>query len=298
MRKVFFGPRGLRAGWGFLLFALLWTAISTGLLALAGLAYRPHRGMHPVDFFVSDGLSFAAALAAAAIMARIERRRIAEYGLPLSAGRYRRFAAGLVWGFVPVALTMAVIAAAGGASFGGWALSGSALAGFAAMWAVTMIVLGLFEEYTFRGYPLAALARGLGYWPAAVLLSAGFGALHYLTKPMESALDGLSVSLIALFLCFTIARTRDLWLAAGFHAAFDYFALAFFGAPNTANGGQPVPGHLLATSFHGPAWLTGGPCGIEASVPMVAVTLLLFPAFAWGYRAAATRRDPETVEAA
>jgi hypothetical protein len=248
--------------------------------------YKPHAGMDARDFLVSDGLSLVATLVAVAIMARLERRPFAVYGLALVRGGPSRFAAGVAWGFVPVAATMAVIAAAGGVSIAGWALSGAALARSAAMWAVTMIVLGFFEESLFRGYPLVTLGRGMGKWPAALLLSVLFGALHYFTKPMESVLDGFNVALIGLFVCFTFFRTGDLWLAAGFHAAFDYFALSVFGAPNTGNGGAPVAGHLLATTFHGPAGLTGGVCGIEASIPMLAVMLGLFPLFAWRYPAA------------
>lgn len=293
MKKLFLGPNGLRAGWGFLVFAVVFVAIQTVVLLPAKQLYRPHHGLHPVDFVLSDGIGFLAALAAAAIMARIEKRRIAEYGLPLSPGFPGRFGAGLGWGFLPVAATMGVIALAGGVTFDGWAFAGGELARWAALWAVTMIVLGFFEEYLFRGYPLVALTRGMGFWPAAILLSAGFGALHYFTKPMESVLDGFSVSLIGLFFCFTIFRTGDLWLAAGMHAAFDYFALAFFGAPNTANRGRPVTGHLLATTFHGPAWLTGGVCGIEASVVMVLVMLLMFPLFAWRHPAAKPTESAE-----
>ncbi len=288
MSKLFFGRNGLRAGWGFALFVVLWTAISTPLLLGASALYRPRPGMNPVDFLVSDGLNFLAALAAAAVMAKIEKRRLGEYGLPLSGGFGRRFASGLAWGFVPVAATLAVIALLGGVSLDGFALSGGALASAAAIWAASMIVLGFFEEYLFRGYPLSALARGMGFWPAAVLLSAVFGGLHYFTKSGETVLDALSVALIGLFLCFTIARTGDLWLAAGFHAAFDFFALGVAGAPNTGNGGKPVPGHLLATSFHGPSWLTGGVCGMEASAVMIVVTLLLFPLFARLFPAAET----------
>jgi membrane protease YdiL (CAAX protease family) len=284
MRGLFFGPNGLRAGWGLALFVALFTAISTALLLAANAVYRPRPGMDPVDFLVSDGLSFLAAVAAAALMAKIENRSRAEYGLRLSRGCASRFGAGLVWGFLPVATTMAVLALCGGVSIAGFALSGKALAASAAVWAASMVVLGFFEEYLFRGYPLVALARGMGFWPAAILLSALFGALHYFTKPMESLLDAFSVALIGFFLCFTIARTGDLWLAAGFHAAFDFFALGVAGAANTGNGGKPVPGHLLATAFHGPAWLTGGVCGIEASIVMVAAMALLFPLFGRVFR--------------
>jgi membrane protease YdiL (CAAX protease family) len=297
MKRVFFGPEGLRAGWSLALFVALFTAISTVALYATSRFYHPHEGMNPLDFLVSDGLSFLAAVAAAAVMAKIEKVRPGDYGMPLSRGSVGRFGAGLFWGFLPVAATMAVLALAGGVSIAGFALSGGALAAAAATWGASMIVLGLFEEYLFRGYPLVALARGMGFWPAAVLLSAAFGALHYFTKPMESVLDALSVALIGFFLCFTLARTGDLWLAAGFHAAFDFFALGVAGAPNTGNGGKPVPGHLLATTFHGPAWLTGGVCGIEASVVMVAATLLLFPIFRRVFRGSTAPESPTSAEA-
>jgi hypothetical protein len=280
VKKIFVGAHGIRAGWGFALFAILWTAVDTGLLKLAGIFYRTHEGMHPVDFLVSDGLGLVATFIVLLAMARIERRRVGDYGLPASPGFGRRFAEGILWGFAPIAIAMIGIAALGGVRFDGLALAGGALAASVAVWALSMIVLGFFEETLFRGYPLATLARGMGFWPAALLLSAFFGALHFFTKPMESVLDAVSVAFIGLFLCLTILRTGDLWLAIGFHAAFDFFALPVFGAPNTANGGEPVPGHFLATRFHGPAWLTGGPCGIEASVVMVAAMALLFVVFA------------------
>lgn len=280
MKNVFVGPGGLRAGWGFALFALFWTALDTGLLLLVQKVYRIHPGMHPVDFLVSDGLGLGVTFFVLFLMARIEKRRIGDYGLPAAPGFAGRFAEGLLWGTAPVALAMLGIRALGGVSFDGLALRGGPLGASVAVWAIAMIVLGFFEETLFRGYPLVSLARGMGFWPAALLLSIFFGALHYFTKPMESVLDAVSVSFIGLFLCLTIARTGDLWLAIGFHAAFDFFALPVFGAPNTANDGMPVPGHFLATRFHGPAWLTGGPCGIEASVVMIAAMALLFAVFA------------------
>jgi len=279
LKKVFVGPGGLRAGWGFAVFAVLWTLIDGGLLLLAGMFYRSHPGMDPVDFLVSDGLGLAATFLVLLLLARVERRRVGDYGLPTSRRWGARLAEGILWGFAPVALTMLGIRALGGVSFDGLALTGKALGASVGIWSAAMIVLGLFEETLFRGYPLVTLARGMGFWPAAILLSAFFGALHYFTKPMETVLDAVSVSFIGLFLCLTFRRTGDLWLAVGFHAAFDFFALPVFGAPNTANGGAPVPGHFLATRFHGPAWVTGGPCGIEASVVMIAAMALLFAAF-------------------
>jgi membrane protease YdiL (CAAX protease family) len=280
VKKIFLGPDGLRAGWRFAIFVVLWSALDTGMLLLAQRFYRIHPGMDPVDFVVSDGLGLVATFLLLAGIARFEGRRVGDYGLPAAPGFARRFAEGILWGFAPVAITMLGIAALGGVSIDGLALTGRALGGSAAVWGIAMIVLGFFEETLFRGYPLVTLARGMGFWPAAVLLSVFFGGLHYFTKPMESVLDAVSVAFIGLFVCLTFLRTGDLWLAVGFHAAFDFFALPVFGAPNTANAGLPVPGHFLATRFHGAAWLTGGPCGIEASVVMILATALLFLVFA------------------
>jgi hypothetical protein len=39
--------------------------------------------------------------------------------------------------------------------------------------------------------------------------------------------------------------------------------MAVFGGPNTGNDSKPISGHLLAFSFHGPPWLTGGPMAIH-----------------------------------
>jgi membrane protease YdiL (CAAX protease family) len=276
MKKLFSGPNGLRAGWRFLIFAVIWTGASAafGVIALKVFHYTYNRTWTAPDLLLDEVLSLAAAGLAAFVMARIEKRSIAEYGLPLRAGWGKLFGAGFAWGIASVALLIGLIFAAGGVTFSGFALSGGALAKSAILWLVTMIVLGLSEEFTFRGYPQICLSRGIGFWTAGVALSLLFGGLHYFGKgKLETMADGVSVTLIALFLVLTLHRTGNLWFAAGWHAAFDYAALSVLGAPNTGNDAQPIRDHLVATSFHGPAWITGGPCGIEAS-------LLIFPVIA------------------
>ncbi|MDQ6885671.1 MAG: CPBP family intramembrane metalloprotease [Gemmatimonadota bacterium] len=273
MRSLFSGPTGLRAGWRFLLYVSLFLA-ATALLQLLVFqvgGYKPHQGWHWLDFLLSDGTGLLAALAAAGVMARVDRRPLGDFGLPIRAGLGARFGEGALWGTTGVAALMALIWLAGGVSMDGLALHGSALARSAALWAMTMIILGLYEEFVFRGYPLVALAGGIGFWSAAITLSVFFGLLHYFTKPLETVMDALNVTLLALFLCLTFRRTGSLWFAAGFHAAFDFAAIIFFGAPNTGNAGKPVADHILATTFHGPVWLTGGPMGIEASVLAIVV---------------------------
>jgi hypothetical protein len=119
------------------------------------------------------------------------------------------------------------------------------------------------------------------FWPAAILLSAIFGFyLHYAQKPNETLVDGLSVSLIALFFCFTVRRTGSLWFAIGWHWTFNLGSMFIFGFPNTGNqGGQPIPGHLLDGVTKGSQALTGGLMGAEASLIIFPVLIVLFAAF-------------------
>jgi len=135
--------------------------------------------------------------------------------------------------------------------------------------------VGLFEEFLFRGYAQFTLATGIGFWPAATVLSAGFGAVH-LFNPGEGRVGALSVFVIGMFFCLTLLGTGDLWLAVGLHAAFDWGETFLFSAPDS---GLVAPGHLLNSSFHGSAWLTGGTVGPEGSVVafgVVALSAVLF----------------------
>ena len=281
-KGIFRGPSGLRAGWRIAIYILIAGPLSFSLPWLVLRAgYVPSKGFDPVDFLISDGLDFLALIVASAVMARIEHRRIREYGLPVSQGFLKRYFEGLLWGAGTVLVVAAGMAAFGGFSISGLARHGMTLAFSALLWAVTMTVLGLFEEYFFRGYLQHALGSGIGFWPAAVAISLFFGLLHYFTKgPRETLVDAATITLIGLFLCLTLARTGDLWLAVGYHAAFDYVALVVLASPNTGMPqGERAVGHLLTTTFTGPAWLTGGDCGLEASVlmfPVLAFSLFLF----------------------
>lgn len=255
--------------------------------------YTPARGWNANDFTLSDGIGFLAALAVTAIFARFERRPVGSYGLPLRGTAVPHLIEGFVWGAAAVSLALALVVAFGGATWNGLARHGDALLRSALLWLVAMLILGLFEEAMFRGYALDALVRGFGFPIAAVVNAVLFGALHYYTKPMENLADAAGVALITLFVCLTIGRTGALWFAIGFHAAFDYFALVVYGAPNTGNDGLPLAERLVDVRYVGPSWLTGGPRGLEASAPMFAVMALLFGLYALRTRTVPSRLDGE-----
>jgi uncharacterized protein len=285
MKAIFVGPQRIRAGWRFVFFVFLLFGFSKlffwSLTVL--FHYQEHAGWWPTDFLLDGALSFAAALLATWIMSKLERRPFAEYGLPRPAMFRKHFWQGTLWGFASSLLMIILLRVLGAASFQGLALHGQTLVKFALLWAAAFLLLGFAEEFAYRGYSQTALTDGMGFWPAAVLLSAIFGGVHYFFKPMENWMDGLSVGLFGLFWCFTLWRTGTLWFAIGFHAMSDYADMVLFAQPNTGNNGQSLTGHLLNVSYHGPEWLTGGPRGTEASSLEFLILVLLFLAFARAY---------------
>jgi uncharacterized protein len=286
-KAIFRNARELRAGWSFLLFAAIYTAISAGATYLLQLLLGElPQGWSPGAFSAAEGISLLSGLAALFVLAKVERRSLAIYGVPLRAAFGPRFWEGSAWGLGAAGATIAAIALAGGYSVAGFALHGNALVRSALLWGLAFLLVGLGEEVIFRSFPLFTLARGMGFWTGAVLFSAFFGALHYFTKPMETWVDGVSVGLLGLFLCLAVRRTGDIWFAVGFHFTFNFLSMGVCGSPNTGNDGQPVPGHLLDGTFHGPQWLTGGPMGAEASALVFPVIALLFLLFHLRFRAA------------
>src|SRR5882757_3402044 len=273
VRTIFWNERELRAGWRMLIYIALFLAIG-GAESFAAvhlhLVTVKSTNIAASGLLIQELILFFAAFAAAAIMGALEARGIGDYGLPGAEMFGLRFWQGLVWGLVMVSATILLIWLLGGFSFGGLALHGSALWGYAVLWALVFLVVGLFEEFLFRGYTQFTLASGIGFWPAATVISAVFGASH-LRNTGEDIAGALSVFVIGMFFCLTLRRTGNLWFAVGLHASFDWGETFLFSVPNS---GIVAPGHLLNSSFHGPVWLTGGTVGPEGSVMAFVVVAL------------------------
>ena len=282
MRKIFFNSDGLRAGWRLLLFV----GIFVGLQFLGDwtvpkvfhLKQRPF--LDPVGTIFDELQVLIQALIATWIMARVERRRFVDYGIPVRNAFGREFWVGLAWGMASTSLLVGLIAAFGGYRILGLAIHDRALWYFLALWIIANLLIGFAEELQFRGYLLATLADGIGFWAAAVVLSIGFGALHYFLKPHERWEDFASTGLLGLFVCLTLRRTGSLAFAIGFHAAFDFANLFVWSGQNA---GEYAVGHLLETRWQGPPWLTGGLLGPEASWMVFVVITLMFVIFSRQY---------------
>jgi len=154
---------------------------------------------------------------------------------------------------------------------------------------VAMLFVGVTEEYFFRGYALQSLWRGAGFWPAALITTALFAGLH-LVKPHENVIDIGMIFVLGLIICMSVRITGSLWWAVGWHAAFDFGQLFIIG---TRNGGRVPQGHLFDVTFLGPAWITGGELGTEASYFMIPTVLGTLIYVIWFLR----RRSPASQSA-
>lgn len=269
--RIFLTGEGLRAGWRLLIFATLLLVCQT-LFELALLRFRPdlaagvfaiEKGaFSPRALFTVEVGNIISVLVALAVMARIEARPVAAYGLPLQKAFGARFWEGVLWGATMVLLLYGLLDAEGAFSARSLAVMGWRAVANGLFWALGTLLVALYEELVFRGYGQFTLATAIGFWPAAAVLSLGFGCIHLLDA-FYSWQGVVSAALYGAVFCLALRRTGSLWLGIGFHAAVD-FSETFLLSPPT--GGTTTAGHLLNCDLHGPAWLTGGTVGPEAGV--------------------------------
>ena len=204
------------------------------------------------------------------VAARMENRPLAEYGVPPQSAFGARFWEGCVWGFAMLSAVVLCIRLTGHFEINSVALAGGDILKYAAGWAIVFWAVAINEEFIFRCYLLFLYTRRMTFWQSSLVLSALFGIAH-LGNPNENIFGILQVVVVGLIFCLTIRRTGTLWLAVGFHAAWDWAQTFFYG---TADSGLMGQGHFLNSSSAGPKWITGGGAGPEGSLIAFAVLLL------------------------
>jgi membrane protease YdiL (CAAX protease family) len=289
LMKVFIGPNGIRAGWRLLIFVLIFAAIANALnfgirrIPAVRAVLKTDRGatLSPTTALLGEGLLVVTLLASTFFMTLIEKRKFSDYGLPARGAFGKQFWLGVPFGFAMLSILLAGIGAGHGLSLGGLAITGPAAIEYGLVWGVAFVLVGIFEEFSFRGYLQATLGSGIGFWWAAIVLSCIFGAIH-LGNSGEGKFGALMAGTFGLVAAFSVLRTGSLWFAIGMHASWDWGETYFYGTPDS---GLVARGHLLNSTLHGPAWLTGGTVGPEGSYLVLLVLLLgaagihlLFPA--------------------
>ena len=283
--NLFLGPDGLRPGWGLVFYFTAFYLLQNEASALAWSHDFGSSGLWST--MLEELGSFVAAVVPAVVLSFVDHRPWRAYGLPASWKLGRPFLVGAVWGIAAISLLMLALGVLGDFTLGPVALHGARIIRFAAFWALMFLLVGLFEEFLARGYMQFTLARAIGFWPAAIFLSAAFGLLH-LRNQGEQWPGLLAAAAIGFFFCLTLRRTGNLWFAIGFHATWDWGETFLYSVPDS---GMVATGHLLRSSLHGSPWITGGTVGPEGSMLCFVVIAVTWIAFDRAYPAKARAKE-------
>src|SRR6202167_5918387 len=250
---------------------LLRSSIGRILAALLAIAVPFAAVGIPFNLFVSDKLlkkagavllTLVVVSAYSGYVRLAEKRSVAELSGPHAV---RELGAGMLLGALLLSVTIAVLAALGVyrvTGSNGWLAVLATVPGF--------ILAAVLEEVVMRGVVFRILEQSLGSWLALALSALIFGALHLL-NPGTTLLNAGAIMLEAgILLAAAYMLTRRLWLCMGIHFAWNFTQGGIFSA--AVSGGKAKG--LLQGQMIGPAWLTGGSFGVEASVVALVVCII------------------------
>lgn len=131
----------------------------------------------------------------------------------------------------------------------------------------TAILAGFAEELLFRGILFRWIEEFAGSWVALIVTAALFGLVH-IENPNATWFSSFAIAVEAgILLGGTYMLTRSLWAPIGLHAAWNFTQGYIFDIPVS---GVPENG-LTQARLSGPALLSGGQFGLEASIPALLV---------------------------
>ena len=250
----------LRPGWKFLAFVILfliaWVAAGIGLSLIYARSNLPETDL--TFLYLNEFALSTAAVGALFISIRfIDHRPSHTFGIGFLAKWPRHLATGL-------AISSAMVATL----LGGCLIFGRISIQWAGSQFPTLTILATFgllllaaatEELVFRGFPLQILAEAMGERPAAVAMSALFGAMHR-GNPGASLQSTVNTAVAGILLSLAYLRSRSLWLSYGIHVGWNLglgFVLGF-----------PLSGLHLASlwtiNVTGSNTILGGAYGPEA----------------------------------
>ncbi len=221
----------------------------------------------------SVGLTILSGVVLAAYFAGsrwIERRQPTELE---SSRAIPEVAGGIGMGIALFSVVMGLLGA-----FGAYHLTGrGTFAALGSGFLVAMLV-AIFEETVARGFLFRLIQIAGGTWIAVVISSALFGAAHA-SNPGATLTSSIAIALEAgVLLAAAYIVTGRLWFPIGIHAGWNFAEGSLFGM---AVSGGAAKSALITGTLTGPAILTGGAFGPEASVLAVVVCLVAAVLLLW-----------------
>ena len=193
----------------------------------------------------------------ARLVGRLEQRAVPEVGLTTLRSQLPR---GTAIGIGLFAVTILLIFVSNGYRVHGWGSAGDMITTFGLMAGVATC-----EELLFRGVLFRIVEEWAGTVVALTVSALLFGGLHLL-NPHATVWGALAIAAEAgVMLGAAYAVTRSLWLPIGLHLGWNFAESGIFGTTVSGSEGGDVGG-LLRGAAHGPAIISGGEFGPEASI--------------------------------
>ncbi len=287
-RIVMFHGRVLRAGWGLLIFVLLFGGSLLGITYVIGRVkpgfLTPHTYLVPHDALLQLMVLIAVVIATV-VPSFFEQRRVNDYGLRGSP--LPNTVIGAVTSAALVIATVLLMRMVHLLFVVGPHASPADAVKYGVIWGMIFAGSALLEEMLTRGYLQYTLTRGLavlyrryfgvrfgvaeGFWTSAVILSAVYACM-YIGNPGQTELGLVCIFVMGLLYCLSLWRTGQLWWAIGFHWAWEMTQAWGFGL---WSGGQPIRDRLLQWAPRATEdTASGGNAGLDGSLWVYATLLI------------------------
>lgn len=265
----------VRSGWRFAAYSVLLVFLFIAMaviVPLAAIVVGPSWLLAPRDdlrFLTLNAIVlFVPAVGTLIVMSRlVDHVPLSAFGVARHQGWLRDIGIGLL-----VAAGMMALVLAGSFLFGGIHIEWNATASAVPIIGATVLVLGISafsEELVFRGYPFQVLLKGIGPWPAMLLVSFIFGLVHS-DNDGATALSTFNTVVAGVFLSRAFMNTRSIWFPYGIHIGWNLGTAVVVGVP--VSGIDTVS--ILKTQLQGPEHISGGIYGPENSIIGTAVFLV------------------------
>lgn len=255
----------LRSGWWVILFLVVLAALLFPLL----LFWRDANDKVPLH------QQAAIVLVASLICQALRRKPLSELFGTLDWRWPRQLLLGCAGGALLMGAPALALGLSGEVS---WTMSGN-LGALGPVLGV-LAVAAFIEELLFRGFVFQRFLEGVGEWPAQLIIAGMFLLTHIDALGGAGALKylgGANIFLASILFGLAYIRTRSLALPLGLHFGANVMQgpVLGFGVSGDQEASLVVPAFQRA-----PDWLTGGPFGLEASVPgflcLIVVTLVMW----------------------
>ena len=235
---------------------LVWQLVVVAVVSVVGNATLQALRGDVLLTLVVGGATAALGLATYAwVVRRTEHRAPDEVAW---RGAVPAVARGTLLGVALCGAVIATVALLGGYTVHGLGSVPGAVGVFGFMSAVAVM-----EELLFRGVLFRWIEHWAGTWVALASTAVIFGAAH-LANPHAGLWGATAIAIEAgTMLAAAYVATRRLWVPIGLHLGWNFALGGVFSAEVSGNG---TSSGLLDTALSGPAWITGGAFGPEASV--------------------------------